>query len=475
MKRLFSLALAALALTACAAPRTGATAETAQTDTPEAAQTDAAEPSAGADGPAFTVGTLFHLPDTGTYWGYNAGDAYYEIADITSDMPGALVLKTDYATLTQAPVCHLPGCPHNSEDCVAYLADSNRTLVFVLDGQVYLYHASYDREFLEQQSNDEEFEAWLQGQVLTPTQEAAQRAARSLDLQPSFIDVISADGLTRERLLTLPDTLDWNTIFRYCDGRALYGWRYAYGSYGPAVGIRLDLHTGQIDEFKLLKDESMVGVYGNRIVTRHIVSDEPLNNDYDDAHYAAFQNANVEFDLLDPATGERRKVCALPTSYYDNGSILGLYHDRLYFESTGYRNGRVDAFQVEYYDLNTRQTQVLRSDLYFGLGWFPEYPFSFMPPDAEGERDYLWMESIVSASYITHTDYMLDLHSGEMYQITQGAYNTANPASVMAQTNDGRWLIGYERISGNRCLYGLIDPQAFLQGSTNYDFVQSYP
>ena len=49
--------------------------------------------------------------------------------------------------------------------------------------------------------------------------------------------------------------------------------------------------------------------------------------------------------------------------------------------------------------------------------------------------------------------------------------------SVMAQTNDGRWLIGYKPHSSthnDRCDYGLIKPEAFMSGSEDYTLVEMW-
>ena len=102
----FALLLAPLLLAGCGAkaapadtlPTTETTAETAADPTPEPAPAGFSE-----------VGTLSGIPSTcGGYWGWNTGDAYYEIARVGSGM-GGLLLKTDYATGQQTPLCSLPG------------------------------------------------------------------------------------------------------------------------------------------------------------------------------------------------------------------------------------------------------------------------------------------------------------------------------------------------------------------------------
>ena len=128
MRKMWSFLLAALALTGCAAAPADAlpaaeTAETAEMTTTETEET-AAQPV------GFTVGNLSEVPNTcGGYWGWNTGDAYYEIArlDDENDQESmhALLLKTDYATARQTVLCNVPGCTHDlraageSEEAIA--------------------------------------------------------------------------------------------------------------------------------------------------------------------------------------------------------------------------------------------------------------------------------------------------------------------------------------------------------------------
>ena len=53
--------------------------------------------------------------------------------------PEALVLKTDYAALTQSVYCDIPGCTHDSDACPAYLASDFCVGVMAVDGTVYTY------------------------------------------------------------------------------------------------------------------------------------------------------------------------------------------------------------------------------------------------------------------------------------------------------------------------------------------------
>lgn len=153
MNRTLPLILtAALLLTACtsAAPAQPA----AATTSPSAAASSPAQPDAAASSPSqpaaetsappltpkFPVGHLLTLPqnqNSGPVW--NTGDALYELRDASNMTPEALVLKTDYAALTQSVYCDIPGCTHDSDACPAYLASDFCVGVMAVDGTVYTY------------------------------------------------------------------------------------------------------------------------------------------------------------------------------------------------------------------------------------------------------------------------------------------------------------------------------------------------
>ena len=122
MRKMWSFLLAALALTGCAAAPADAlpAAETAEMTTTETEET--AAPPVG-----FTVGNLSEVPNTcGGYWGWNTGDAYYEIArlddendseSMTTPPPGRPCCATyPAAPMTMPPVPpgwrigHAPTC-----------------------------------------------------------------------------------------------------------------------------------------------------------------------------------------------------------------------------------------------------------------------------------------------------------------------------------------------------------------------------
>ena len=143
MNRTLPLILtAALLLTACASAVPAQPA--AATTSPDAAASSPSQPAAETSAPPLTpqfpVGHLLTLPqnqNSGPVW--NTGDALYELRDASNMTPEALVLKTDYAALTQSVYCDIPGCTHDSDACPAYLASDFCVGVMAVDGTVYTY------------------------------------------------------------------------------------------------------------------------------------------------------------------------------------------------------------------------------------------------------------------------------------------------------------------------------------------------
>ena len=469
MKRIVCLALA-LALAACAAP-----APQSGTEAPAPATAETA---------ALTVGQLYTLPDTcGGYWGWNTGDAYYEYArDGQPNSMAALTLKTDYATGRQEPVCKVPGCTHDSERCPAWLADWGRISLMVFDDEMYFLYYALDPES-RQSYQEQGWEGYLQNLRGSEEYAAAgdkaayeERARRSYEqaISPSYLEKISADGLTRTRLFTLPEGMDWDVSFRWSDGAALYG--VQYGSNHTSALVRLDLATGELTTLPLRDTEWPLTVSGNRFLISSVVSDEPLDwNSEPEVLNAQLQNATAVFSLLDVAADTREVVYQEP---YDPITVYNgfsrIYNGKLYFLRVSAVDNTIDRVWVECYDPADGQLHPVTDSLGTAIA-SPGTASGFPPVRAGAGNRWMWLEN-----YMTNEDWLLDLDTGELHEITQrqlrdGMWQTV---STMAQTNDGRWMIGYAPHSAahnDRCDYGFIAPEDFLAGSEQYDRVEMWP
>ena len=268
--------------------------------------------------------------------------------------------------------------------------------------------------------------------------------------------------------------MDWDVSFRWSDGAALYG--VQYGSNHTSALVRLDLATGELTTLPLRDTEWPVAVSGNRFLISSVVSDEPLDwNSEPEVLNAQLQNATAEFSLLDVAADTREVVYQEP---YDPITIYNgfsrIYNGKLYFLRVSTVDNTIDRVWVECYDPADGQLHPVTDSLGPSIT-APGTASGFPPVRAGAGNRWMWLEN-----YMTNQDWLLDLDTGELHEITQrqlrdGMWQTV---STMAQTNDGRWMIGYAPHSAahnDRCDYGFIAPEDFLAGSEQYDRVEMWP
>ena len=460
MKKILPLALA-LALAACAAPAQPA-------------------PEAPAPSPApVTVGRLFTVPrTTGTSLGWNTGTACYELAQSAADYDrSARVLKTDYATGRQEPVCKVPGCTHDSERCPAWLPNWERHSLLVLGEEVFLLYTGFspaEREALYGRPWEEYWATAYDSIVESGALDAiadmdaykeSVRADYALGRSPGYLDKISADGAARSRVFTLSDARSWNAVdFQWCDGAALYGVQVdPYQQLATAL-VRLDLATGEAQDCPLLDNEQVLGVEGSRFVTIRYVSDEPLDPNADPELYnARMQNATAEFGLLTFPTGEREVLFREPNdrTVFLNG-FLGVRDGVLYFEKN---NAAGDGLQIVARDLSGAARVVTEEFPSQDLWVRGDRIDILLPVGGSDPLRRLLLENLDGQRYV------LNVESGE-WQALPGQ------AVPVAQTADGRWMVGTEfHTPGTygRYNYALLSPADLFAGSKAYDTVVMWP
>ena len=480
MRKMWSFLLAALALTGCAAAPADAlpaaeTAETAEMTTTETEET-AAKPV------GFTVGNLSEVPNTcGGYWGWNTGDAYYEIArlDDENDQESmhALLLKTDYATARQTVLCNVPGCTHDSAACPAWLDSWARTDLLVMPSGIYLYYTGLDDVCSWEQVEKESRDFFEQRYAANFTDEeeyiASCRHNYELSSRPSTIERLNDDLTARETVLTFDPSLLGGGYFAYCDENALYAKEYSDANSSRI--LRLDLTTGEWSTLPLNLGEQVLGVNGHRFLTSRLLTDAPLP-DYNDreAYNAALQNARSEIVWLDPATMQREKICEMER--LDGSTIyVKMYKDRVYVQDNPQERSEYGtSYSLSCYSKDHQHT-VLIDTLPMNL-YLPSTDNGFMPIFGSEERGWICAQDYTGNGEI---NYLIDLDTGEMHTMTQTQYRDGMylGVSLMAQTNDGRWMVGYKPHSNthnDRCDYGFIDPQEFWNGGENYTPVQMW-
>ncbi len=469
MKRPATLALAlalALSLAACGSPRVvTVTPEDAATPAPQA-ETATARPA------ALQAGDFYAVSEYDS--GFSTGDAWYSLEN---HLGYCLVTRTDYATATRQVLCSVPGCAHDSETCPAWLPGKGTTAqLFTAGDSVYIYHKvatmhyegswdSYYEEIVEprlkerpqgwEDLSDEELVAYCRGQYGENT-------------APAGLYILAADGSTRREVTASQDLL--NVRLRWCDGAALYGYDMEAAPKGQSMGYRLDLADGTVTTFPLQDNEQIAGARGRSLLTCRTITQVPVTEEIrssDEAYQAILQNATVEYDWLDPATGTRSKVLEQPHDGTTSGNrdFCGLCGGRLIFAAW-----EDDAFRA--YDPATGQWQDLVRPIPDETMYLPDVTVAALPDAVAQQGRYLWFSGSNSVNG-ENLAWVLDTQSGELTAVQQTVERELSGWAVRAAafTDDGRFLVQtaqQESQYGTTPVYGLIDAEAFLQGSTDY-------
>ena len=261
---------------------------------------------------------------------------------------------------------------------------------------------------------------------------------------------------------------------RWCDGAALYGSEMQEG--GQAVGYRVSLADGSVTTFALQPYEWVTAAEGNRLLTRRIVTQAPLPDptigENWEAYQAVLQTAVVEYDWLDPATGERSKILERPHDGSTNGSMdfYGLWDGKLYFEEqTSASEGGPYQRSYSTYDSATGTWQDLPKPLPDPTMTVSDPAAPALPEIAARQGRYLRFHGSDNV-YGENLAWVLDQQTGELTAMPMEENTDSGiPWAVTpcALTNDGRFLVQTAYREGGYD-YALIDAEAFLQGSTDY-------
>ena len=483
MKRFVPLGLAltlALSLAGCGGPKV-------VTVTPEEAATPAPQEEAEQQPTAAPAGDFYTLSSnylTGS--GFNTGDAWYSLEN---HLGYCLVTKTDYAAATRRVLCSVAGCTHDSESCPAWLPGrGNEVRLFTAGDTVYVYHpvatmhyeGSWDDYYAEvvEPKLKERPQGW---EDLTNEELVTFCRGRYEECSaPAGLYCIEGDGASRQDIQTSQDLR--NVMVGWCDGTALYGYGSSDSAVGNSIGYRISLADGAVTTFSMMPQENIVGAQGDRLLTSHIVTEVPLpdyNTEGWDAYQAVLQNATVEYDWLDPATGARSKVLERPHDGSNNGNLdfFGLLGGKLYFEDqTPQENGGIQRNAICVYDTATGQWQDLLRPIPEESMRLSNVTVTALPDCTAQQGRYLWLSGSDNVNG-ENLGWMLDTQSGKLIQITQrmeGEDVSGWLVGVAAFTDDGRFLVRtaqQEGEYGSEYVYGLIDAEAFLQGSTDYTLI----
>ncbi len=439
--KVLGLVLVPVLLTACGQKTSAATPETAAT----------AETAV-----SWTVGDLEPLPlanDRGYYF------LAFHSFDEDGRWPYYLVSRVDFDTGEVIPVCNKPGCSHDSADCLAFsdIRYAEDTIIPVEDGSVLLYHQADSTEV--RQGEQEEYGYYLayeEAQEADYPGEAGRKyveAAYESAGQPSYVDRISADGLTRERLAVLPD--DLGTYLKCWDGQALYG-SLLSGNLDIVTenrGVRVGL-DGQVSYFDLpdpyyTEVRSGCGPY---LLLSHTSSPVDLRTMYLYGNFNAFYTLQEQADrkcwLYDPVQGTTQEL-DLPHENLTN--FVGMGDCIVY---TVEENGEQWMYT---YDLTTGETGAcvqgsgsIIIKLIPSVGRQPRYVWA----NPQGQSALV---DVDTGNWWTTDELM------EMTGLDTGQYALGN---ALCETRDGRLLLQlYDMSSYNtEAFYTTIPSPALTEG-----------
>ena len=340
LRRFWPALLLAL-LTACG----GALSGTATQETAATAET----------APAWTIGEMQPL--------YSANQAgyyrtqYRQWEDEYGTHAYNLITRVDYDTLEENVVCRKPGCEHDSPDCLAYVNIQNADFyVAEEDGSLLIYHRVWSEEnradTLAQYQEILNDPARLETEYPGEAGKAYVQDCIDILQQPSYVDRISADGLSRERLVSLPEGVNPDLVCR--DENALYGivWNGNLDISTVNYGVRIGL-DGQVDTFEIPEPEytTLLGGWNGKLVLRHVRSPVDINTMYlygnYDGFYALEKASTQDCWLYDPATGEVDMI-RLPD---ERVTLLSVVGDQLL-----YSRDEINRYALCSYNLATGET-----------------------------------------------------------------------------------------------------------------------
>lgn len=364
-------ALVLALLTACG----GGASPAATTETAATAET-AATWTVGEMEPLYSANSRGYCRTTYREWG--DGDTAYAYN---------LITRVPFDTLEEEVLCHLPGCEHDTPDCLSYInIQSSDGVVAQEDGSVLVYHlALSDQSKQDMLQNYQEIlndPARLEGAY--PGEAGKIYVQDCIDMlqQPSYVDRISADGLTRERLVTLPEGLNPRLVCR--DENALYGivnegpFEVSASVYGVRIGL-----DGQVEPFSIPDPDytTLLSGWNGQLVLRHTRSPVDMNTMYlygnYDGYYALQRQATQDCWLYDPATGAVDQI-RLPDQNVSLWQVMG---DQLV-----YSRNELNQAALCVYDLVTGETRTLYegngmgvdATLVENLGGTPHFVISYL-------------------------------------------------------------------------------------------------
>lgn len=462
---LFCAVLLCAVLTACAQSDGAASAAPTGPEPPSGTENNSAAPGA-LPFPVGTLRTVSWASNEGGFYGCSSGTAYYGFvqANVSEDASGNrwedwLIMRTDFETRVQTPLCSVPGCTHKDDSCPAFLrsrSSMEEFLVGIVNGRLYVLH-NYWWELIGRSNADT-------GKPIVWLEEAA------------------LDGSGRTRLMELPPEWHLSDEFSLTDGTALYG-QYLDWSDSSRHGIRVELGSGEYTTFSfgLDDDEELIGALDNQFILSRSNEMFPTlaypdviasQERYNIPNYFSYVRLTREMVLLDPATGTRRELTeSLMPSIDDFTMYASLF--TAFFQQQKYYSITGDAVSqpqiVLQSDPATGESRLLaQNEHHQDQGFWSIQGLQLFPSDSDAEEPYIYGSYWEDGN---NQGFLLDVHDGAMLPIAlryQNAYSGTSPVIPLAQTDDGLWLVQTEEVptawGRYRFFYALAAPETVISG-----------
>lgn len=403
-------------------------------------------------------------------WPAAAQDGCYELAtsgiwiDAGSGESGRkrLILKTDYATRRQAPLCGVEGCPHADESCPAYVKENVLSALTCIGDKIYL----------------------LRGANSISAQEDNGRA--------QLWEVDPAAGNRRELYVFPLDCEVYADNFTCTDGSMLYGTIYDSGGAG-STGVRIDLATGAGTCFPLhggrAGSPQVLGAAGTGLIVvfYQIPFDSALcpsaaSIEPDRRTEDLYTLSNMRFIYYDTVSGLRRELAILPEML--NGSFTGgeaLHDGKLYCTERVYREkDTMMDYRVWQVDLFTGELRMMEEFLDIG----PRTSISvagMLPAVREGQEPYLKISLTEEGNgRMKNTIYLLNMERAETLAFPSEQWEAYLPnTGPIAQTGDGDYMLittGPLETTWDdtRQSYAIVSRAALLKGADEQEPIEMW-
>ncbi|MBD5093121.1 MAG: hypothetical protein HDT26_02295 [Subdoligranulum sp.] len=410
----------------------------------------------------FSVGRLYDIVWRSYSPGVNDGKAFYEVEMTDVDTTDRRILRIDYETRAQTPLCSLPGCMHESADCPAFLGgtDQDRFFLTVVEGQLYVLRVFWSG--------------------------VAGEYSAALGQTSVWLEKVAMDGSGRQRLAELPASwvLDNGgmTVFPVTDGAALYG-QYFDTSDGSTHGVRVALQTGEVTSFSFGLDdvEALVGAWDGQFILRRsnqmfLSASYPgvLTQEIGHLFESEFGGSSYGNNLVlyDPTAGTRTDLNAVyaqtGTSVIPYSLIIqqGKIYETKNDDLSGYPLLPQIVWQI---DPATGAARILTEFALptAGASRRTLYAHPIFPAGPDSEEPYLWGDYWQKQT----EGFLLDVRDGSVLEIGLRYRDGSLDTFPVAQTDNGLWLVPVDSVylqgqtrSVSRTVYALAAPETVISG-----------